>query len=154
MEAKNPKETQDLAHPQRILKLHALDPRRKAVLILGSLIATLGFTAAATTLTILGNTPTTQLAMLNIGAIVATLTTTWLITRLGRCAARLNSPARPPHNEIPRPGRCSAGTPATTVISEIVPHTRERQSVRNQHRRRAAHEAAPSHFGIVRQSYT
>ena len=83
MEASNPKDTQDLAHPRRTLKLHALDPRRKAVLILGCLIATLAFTAAAATLTILGNTPATQLAALNIGSIVTTLTTTWIITRLG-----------------------------------------------------------------------
>ena len=69
--------------PQRTLKLHALDPRRKSVLILASLIVTITAIAVATTLNIIGAASPSGLTALNITALVATLATAYIIIRLG-----------------------------------------------------------------------
>ena len=65
------------------LKIHALDPRRKSVLILGNLLAAVTLTTIAAVLTMMGKASTTQVATLNIAAVLAIIITTYIIARLG-----------------------------------------------------------------------
>ena len=65
------------------LKIHALDPRRKSVLILGNLLAAVTLTTIAAVLTMMEKASTTQVATLNIAAVVAIIVTTYIIARLG-----------------------------------------------------------------------
>ena len=80
--------TQQMQEPTRAettqqVKIHALDPRRKSVHILGSLLVTAALMALAVAMSLSGNGTSTQLAMINIAAIMATAVTTYVIVRLG-----------------------------------------------------------------------
>ena len=68
---------------QKELKLHPLDPRRKSVLILASLLATITLLVAAGTLTLAGNTKPTHIATLNASALITALSTFYIIIRIG-----------------------------------------------------------------------
>ena len=68
---------------QKGLKLHALDPRRRSVIILASLLATITLLVTATTLTLAGNATPIQIATINAAAILTALTTCYTIIRLG-----------------------------------------------------------------------
>ncbi len=68
---------------QRQLKLHALDPRRKSVLILGTLALTMAATTVAAYLSFTTSAGPAQLAALNVLAILMAAVTTYVIVRLG-----------------------------------------------------------------------
>ena len=74
---------QDEQIPQPGLKIHALDPRRKSVLILGTLLVTVILVTAAMVLTLTGAGDKPQITALNAAAILAVVANAYVIIRLG-----------------------------------------------------------------------
>ena len=65
------------------LKIHALDPRRKSVLILGNLLTAITLTTVVTAMTLMEKASTTQVTTLNVATVLAIIVTTYIIVRLG-----------------------------------------------------------------------
>ena len=80
--------TQQILHPtydeeHQDLKLHALDPRRKSVLIITCLLATIALMVSATVLTFTAADRPILIAIINLAATLTAVTTLYIIVRLG-----------------------------------------------------------------------
>ena len=69
--------------PEKEINLHALDPRRKGVLIMGNLTMALTATAVAVSLAATG-TSAEKIIALNVTAILTTLLASYILLRLGK----------------------------------------------------------------------
>ena len=74
-------QTTDITKQQ--LKIHTLDPRRKSVLILSTLLTAITLTTVAAVMTLMEKASTTQVATLNVATALAIIVATYIIVRLG-----------------------------------------------------------------------